>query len=54
MRSATSVTPRKEDSNFTEAVGWDGVIHYAIIGFFNAALYAAVGAVAAILRKKSD
>ena len=28
-----------------EVIGWDGLIQYAIIGFFNAALYAVVGAI---------
>jgi len=36
-----------------EVIGWDGFVQYAVIGFFNTALYAAVGAVVASLRKKS-
>jgi hypothetical protein len=36
-----------------EVIGWDGFVQYAGIGFFNTALYAAVGAVVASLWKKS-
>ena len=36
-----------------EVSGWDGLIMYSIIGFLNAALYAAIGAVVVGLRKKS-
>ena len=37
-----------------EVIGWNGFIQYAIIGVFNTALYAAVGAVVARLWKKSE
>jgi len=36
-----------------EVIGWGGFVQYAVIGFFNTALYAAAGAVVASLRKKS-
>jgi hypothetical protein len=36
-----------------EVVGWNGFVQYAIIGLLNTALYVAVGAVVASLRKKS-
>jgi hypothetical protein len=36
-----------------EVIGWNGFVLYAIVGVFNTALYAAVGAVVASLWKKS-
>jgi hypothetical protein len=35
-----------------EVIGWDGFVQYAIIGFLNTALYAAVGTVVASLWEK--
>jgi hypothetical protein len=37
-----------------EVVGWNGFIQYAIIGLFNTALYAAIGAVFVRWRKTSE
>jgi hypothetical protein len=37
-----------------EVFGWNGFVQYAIIGLLNTALYAAVGALVAGLRKKSE
>jgi hypothetical protein len=34
-----------------EVIGWDGLIQYAIVGFFNAALYAVVGAIFVSLKR---
>ncbi|HXQ25102.1 MAG TPA: hypothetical protein VN822_01730 [Candidatus Acidoferrales bacterium] len=36
-----------------EVIGWGGFYIFATIGMLNAALYAAIGAVVIILRKKS-
>jgi len=35
-----------------EVIGWDGLIQYAIIGFFNAALYALIGTIFVALRRR--
>jgi hypothetical protein len=37
-----------------EVIGRNGLVQYAIMGLFNTGLYAAVGAVVASLRKKSE
>jgi len=37
-----------------EVIGWNGFVQYAIIGLLNTALYAAVGALVAGLRKKLE
>ncbi len=37
-----------------EVIGWNGFVQYVIVGLLNTALYAAVGAVVASLRKKSE
>jgi hypothetical protein len=37
-----------------EVIGWGGLFQYAVVGFLNTALYAAVGALVASLRKKSE
>jgi hypothetical protein len=34
-----------------EVIGWDGLVQYAIVGFFNAALYAVVGAIFVSLKR---
>jgi hypothetical protein len=37
-----------------EVVGWDGFIMYCIIGFFNMAIYAVIGAIAVSFRKGTN
>jgi hypothetical protein len=37
-----------------EVIGWSGLFQYAVVGFFNTALYAGVGALVASFLKKSE